>query len=391
MAKLEDTFVFIRNGASIKQGEDDTGYPITRIETISDRVVNREKMGYAGITDIEKYKDYVLQDGDILMSHINSEIHLGKSALYRKQGEEVIIHGMNLLCLRPNYELLDSAFVNYYFNSNAFIYQIPNITKKSVNQASFSVSALKKLNIPTPSLETQRQIAANLDKVTHTIDLCNAILEKLDLLVKSRFVEMFGEPVHNTKNWNTEVLSKHLNVVGGYAFKSDLFQETGIPVLRIGNINAGYFRPVNMVYWEDDSQLDRYKMYAGDLVMSLTGTVGKDDYGNVCILGNDYDVYYLNQRNAKLELLSSLDKYYLSELLKFEEIKKKLTGISRGVRQANISNKDILNLCVPIPPIDLQQQFAAFVEQTDKSKLAVKQVLEKAETLKKALMQEYFG
>ena len=100
MAKLEDTFVFIRNGASIKQGEDDTGYPITRIETISDRVVNREKMGYAGITDIEKYKDYVLQDGDILMSHINSEIHLGKSALYRKQGEEVIIHGMNLLCLR---------------------------------------------------------------------------------------------------------------------------------------------------------------------------------------------------------------------------------------------------------------------------------------------------
>jgi len=188
MAKLEDTFVFIRNGASIKQGEDDTGYPITRIETISDRVVNREKMGYAGITDIEKYKDYVLQDGDILMSHINSEIHLGKSALYRKQGEEVIIHGMNLLCLRPNYELLDSAFVNYYFNSNAFIYQIPNITKKSVNQASFSVSALKKLNIPTPSLETQRQIATNLDKVTHTIDLCNAILEKLDLLVKSRSV-----------------------------------------------------------------------------------------------------------------------------------------------------------------------------------------------------------
>ena len=179
---------------------------------------------------------------------------------------------------------------------------------------------------------------------------------------------MFGEPTFNSKGWKTEVLSKHLNVLGGYAFKSDLFKETGIPVLRIGNINAGYFRLVNMVFWEDDSQLERYKMYTGDLVMSLTGTVGKDDYGNVCILSDEYDVYYLNQRNAKLELFSSLDKYYLSELLKFEEIKKKLTGISRGVRQANISNKDILNLCVPIPPIELQQQFAAFVEQTDKSK-----------------------
>ena len=125
--------------------------------------------------------------------------------------------------------------------------------------------------------------------------------------------------------------------------------------------------------------------------MSLTGTVGKDDYGNVCILGNDYDVYYLNQRNAKLELQDTINKYYLSVLLKFEPVKKKLTGISRGVRQANISNKDILNLSVPIPPIELQNQFADFVKQTDKSKSAIQKSLDKLETLQKALMQKYFG
>ena len=102
--------------------------------------------------------------------------------------------------------------------------------------------------------------------------------------------------------------------------------------------------------------------------MSLTGTVGKDDYGNVCILGDDYGKYYLNQRNAKLEIVEGIDKYYLSQLLKFEQIKKRLTGISRGVRQANISNKDILNLVVPVPPMEIQEQFAAFVEQTEKSK-----------------------
>ena len=62
------------------------------------------------------------------------------------------------------------------------------------------------------------------------------------------------------------------------------------------------------------------------------------------------------------------DKYYLAELLKFPQVKKKLTGISRGVRQANISNKDILNLVVPIPPMEFQQQFADFVAQVDKSK-----------------------
>lgn len=172
--------------------------------------------------------------------------------------------------------------------------------------------------------------------------------------------------------WEESHLSEKLDVLGGYAFKSDEFdEEAGIPVLRIGNINAGFFRPVNMVYWREDENLEKYAMYPGDLVMSLTGTVGKDDYGNVCILGNDYDKYYLNQRNAKLEIKEGLDKLYLSEILKFNTIKKRLTGISRGVRQANIANRDILNLYIPIPPLDLQEQFAAFVAQTDKSKYYV--------------------
>ena len=125
--------------------------------------------------------------------------------------------------------------------------------------------------------------------------------------------------------------------------------------------------------------------------MSLTGTVGKDDYGNVCILDNSYSKYYLNQRNAKLEISADIDKMYLSQILRISAIKKQLTGISRGVRQANISNNDILNLIIPIPPIELQTQFADFVQQVDKSKAAVQQALEKLNLLKSALMQEYFG
>ena len=391
MDKIADAFSLIRNGANIKQGLDDSGYPITRIETISNRTVDRDKMGYAGITDITKYSDYVLQDGDILMSHINSETHLGKVARYEKYEGETIIHGMNLLCLRPNKNLVDSRYAFYYLSSEAFLHKIPRITKKSVNQASFNVAALKELTFPISSMEVQQPVADILDKANELIALRKEQLAKLDELVKARFVEMFGDPERNTLSWKEEELSEHLTVIGGYAFKSEQFSEEGIPVLRIGNINSGFFKPVNLVYWEDDNTLNRYKMYPGDLVMSLTGTVGKDDYGNVCILGNDYDVYYLNQRNAKLELQDTINKYYLSMLLKFEPVKKKLTGISRGVRQANISNKDILNLMVPIPPIELQNQFAAFVEQIDKSKVAVQKALDEAQLLFDSLMQKYFG
>ena len=82
---------------------------------------------------------------------------------------------------------------------------------------------------------------------------------------------------------------------------------------------------------------------------------------------------------------------YSNKLLKFEQIKKRLTGISRGVRQANISNKDILNLVVPVPPIELQDEFSDFVHQVDKSKFAVQKSLEETQTLFDSLMQKYFG
>jgi len=179
---------------------------------------------------------------------------------------------------------------------------------------------------------------------------------------------MFGDPVTNPKGWNTKPLSNHLKVVGGYAFSSGGFKDTGIPVLRIGNINTGIFTANNLVFWEYDMKLERYMLYPGDLVISLTGTVGKDDYANVCILGYEHERYYLNQRNAKLELDSSLNTTYLLNILKIPKIKSGLTGISRGVRQANISNGDILNLVIPIPPLPLQNEFADFVRQADKSK-----------------------
>lgn len=259
--------------------------------------------------------------------------------------------------------------------------RIDNINKKQ----------LLKDSITVPPIDEQHKIAAVLDKVSDLIVKRQQQLDKLDEAVKARFVEIFGEPDENPKHWQEDELSHHLKVIGGYAFKSDGFTDEGIPVLRIGNINSGHFLPVNMVYWPDDLALARYKVFPGDLVMSLTRTVGKDDYGNVCILGADYDEYYLNQRNAKLSIEKSLNKCYFSELLKFPRIKKRLTGISRGIRQANISNKDILTLRVPMPPIELQEQFAAFVEQTEKTKIIISHSLEKLETLKKALMQEYFG
>ena len=185
---------------------------------------------------------------------------------------------------------------------------------------------------------------------------------------------MFGDPITNDKELPVEPLSKHIELLGGFAFKSTGFVKEGIPVLRIGNINAGYFRPDDLPFWKYDKALDRYLLYPGDLAISLTGTVGKDDYGNVCRLGNDYPRYYLNQRNAKLILKDTVLPEFITALLKSRKIKDKIANAGVGVRQANISNKSILELKVPIPNLDKQNQFADFVRQSDKSKFCLVQI-----------------
>lgn len=375
MARLGDVATYI-NGFAFKPSDwSDEGLPIIRIQDLTGNAYQANR--YSG----EYQKKYEVNEGDVLISWSAS---LG---VYVWHGEKAVL----------NQHIFKVVFHKTEVDKSFFVHQVQNILENAASEA--HGATMKHLTKPVfdalpfylPNMEKQREIAAVLDQVSNLIALRKEQLAKLDELVKARFVEMFGDPDTNPMGWNEDVLSVHLEVIGGYAFRSDKFEDKGIPVLRIGNINSGRFLPVNMVYWKDDPVLDRYKMYPGDLVMSLTGTVGKDDYGNVCILGNDYAEYYLNQRNAKLNLKQTLNKHYLSEMLKFSAIKKRLTGISRGVRQANISNKDILSLCVPIPHIELQDRFAAFIEQTDKSKLTIQASLDKLEVMKKALMQEYFG
>ena len=314
---------------------------------------------------IEKKKLPLLPKGTVLLS---SRAPIGKVAI---TGKEMYCNQgfKNLICS----DEICNEYLYWYLKSKK---EYLNSLGRGATFKEISKKIVENIEIKLPEIEQQRKIVNKLKEVDKIIQQRKCQSRLLDGMVQSRFIEVFGNPESNSKGWKECSLSEKLNVLGGYAFKSDQFDENiGIPVLRIGNINAGYFKPVNMVYWKEDSKLAKYTLYPGDLVMSLTGTVGKDDYGNVCILGNDYEMYYLNQRNAKLEIKKDINKYYLSQLLRFKQIKKKLTGISRGVRQANISNKDILNLVIPIPPMELQEQFAAFVQQVNKSKFVIHKFL----------------
>ena len=387
--KLGDVFSLIRNGANIKQGMDDTGYPITRIETISDRTVNREKMGYAGITDVSKYDDYILQDGDILMSHINSEKHLGKTAIYKKQDKEKIIHGMNLLCLRPEKSVILPEYAFYFLSSVAFLRQIPNITKKSVNQASFTVTALKELSFAKCNIDEQKKIIDELDKVTGLIDIRKMQLSKLDELVKARFVELFGQDLHrHSVNNLADICTVFTD--GDWIESKDQSEE-GIRLVQTGNVGNGVFKnkegKMRFVSETTFVELGCKEILPGDILISrLPDPVGRacvvpDGLGKM-ITAVDCSIVRLNG----IIMPQFLVAYTMTEMYQ-TQIEAHVTGSTRK----RISRKNLGDVLIPIPSMELQNEFAAFVEQTDKSKLEVQKSLEKLEFLKKALMQKYFG
>ena len=161
--------------------------PITRIETLSDNRFNRDKVGYADIFSTEGLENHILEDGDILMSHINSLPYLGRSVMYRARPGEVFIHGMNLLRLKADRSVVEPGYAELYFRSPRFKQHVLKIAKKAVNQASFSVSDLKEIEFPLMSLCDQHDVIEKLSSVTAQIEHCQRAIGKLDSLVKSRF------------------------------------------------------------------------------------------------------------------------------------------------------------------------------------------------------------
>ncbi len=364
MAKVGDVFLLIRNGASIKQTEGASGLPITRIETISSRVVDRNKMGYADVVDNGEYDDYILQDGDILMSHINSEKHLGKTAIYENLDSEKIIHGMNLLVLRCD-ERLIPKYAYYFFNSNRFIHQIPNITKKSVNQASFNVSALKQLYIPVPDKEVQKDIISVLDKVDNLCDCYNKQLNDLELLIKSRFLELFGDLKLNDKKWEVKFFKDLTLLITDGEHSTPRRTDNGIYLLSARNV-LNHSLQLNDIDYIDEVEYERISKriqpMIGDVLLSCSGSVGR-----CCAITKDIK-FQMVRSVALLRFKAEINPVFAEYMIVSDYLQEQINSNKTASSQSNLFQGKIKMLKGVIPPLDLQNQFADFVEEVNKSK-----------------------
>ena len=170
VVRLGDYLELIKNGVTKKQNKKGIGLPVTRIETISEGVIDVTKVGYINSLTPKEIEKYSLKIRDILFSHINSEPHLGKSAIYTGN-PPTLIHGMNLLLIRAKKEQLDPFFLNNLFNWYRLRGIFIGIASRAVNQSSINQGKMKNLLIPLPPLEEQKQIAHILSVVDEKIEV----------------------------------------------------------------------------------------------------------------------------------------------------------------------------------------------------------------------------
>ena len=239
--------------------------------------------------------------------------------------------------------------------------------------------------IPLPPLSTQRRIAAVLDKVSALIAKRRQQLDKLDELVKSRFMEMFGDPQSNPHGYQYAKLSDIATYFNGLTYKPENVAEEGTIVLRSSNIQNSQLDFADTVR-VDCAIKKRLMVQENDILMCSRNGSAKL-VGKVALIQGIQEPMSFG---AFMMIIRSQYFGYLMTYFQMDAFRQQIkTGATTTINQ--ITGRMLDDVTIPLPPMALVEQFAAFVAQTDKAKLAIQKGLEKLETLKKALMQEDFG
>ena len=397
MAKLgEICTIYSGTGFPVKYQGNTTGqYPFYKVGDIAKNVTH-------GFSELKICENYI--DDDVCRA-IKGTVIPEKTVVFAKIGEAVKLNRRakttvpclidnNAMGIKPNEDVLGLEYF-YHFMCGLKLEEYAEAT----TVPSVKKTVIERIDIPLPPLEIQRQIAANLDKVTHTIDLCNAILEKLDLLVKSRFVEMFGEPIDNPMGWKVKTLKELSTLItNGNTPKggSENYVDEGIIFLRSQNVWRNRIDLSDVAYIDEETHQKMKKSIVNhkDILITKTGRINTENssLGRAALYLGENGSANINGHVYLVRLNNSVVPEYVVTILTGEAYRKYIRKVCvGGIDKRQINLDQVEDFPIIMPPKEKQQQFADFSNQIDKSKLAVKQVLEKAETLKKALMQEYFG
>lgn len=376
--RLGDVATYINGYAFKPEDWSDSGLPIIRIQDLTGNSYKTNR--FSGKYD----KKFEVNDGDILISWSAS------IGVYVWRGEKAVLN-------QHIFKVKFDKQVNIC--KKFFIYQVENILKKAILET--HGATMKHLTKPVfdslpfylPDIKKQNEISAILDKISEIISLRQRQLKKLGELVKSRFIEMFGDPITNSYNLPIVPLGELSELITkgaspswqGFSYTDDRTQTLFI---TSENVREGYIDLSFPKYIEDgfNDKQKRSVIHKGDFLINIVGaSIGRAAQFNFDCKAN------MNQAAALVRINDKRIKdNYLLIYLNSEKAQRMYDLMKSDTGRANLSLKDISDLSILLPPIAQQEKFEKFFMQTDKSKLEIQKSLDKLEILKKSLMQQYF-
>ena len=349
--------------------EDEMYIPLVRIRDV--------KRGYSETFYNGDYpEEFIIHSGDLLVG-MDGEFNIA-----RWQSRDALLN--QRVCKMTAKEGTNEEYLRFALSKA--LKTIENRTA-FVTVKHLSAKELNKLEIDVPQLVEQKKVADTLAKIEAVISMRQEELKTLDELIKARFVEMFGDPETNPKGWKKEALKDHAIVIVGYPFPSEGYTAEGIDIVGGYNLMQGYIQWDESKHWPNADGYDQYLLQANDIVMAMDRPWVNGGFKIARVDANHLPALLI-QRTACIRGVD-IEQEFLHSLLDTQRFAEHCN--ITGSLVPHISNKDINNFQVIVPPIEEQKRYTSFVAQVDRSKAAVQKSLDETQMLFDSLMQEYFG
>ncbi len=377
--RLGEIATYVNGFAFKPQDRGNEGLPIIRIQDLTG---SAHDIGYYN----GKYPSNIeINRGDILISWSAS------IGVYLWTGEKALL----------NQHIFKVIFDKIDIDKNFFIYAVKHVLKEMEGKTHGATMKhiIKKdfenIMIPFPDKDRQAEISRILNLIADNITKKKKMLRQLDILIKARFVEMFGDPIYNNFGWKQVLLREVTSKIGSGATPrggKESYHIEGITLIRSMNVHDGRFEYKDIAHITDEqaAQLDNVIVEEGDVLINITGA----SVARSCIVPSNVLPARVNQHVAIIRCIHGwLNSTFVNNMFLNDSFKRRLLDIgdSGGATRQAITKQQLENLAVILPPMELQQQFASFVIQVDKSKSAIQKSLEKTQLLFDSLMQECFG
>jgi type I restriction enzyme M protein len=372
---LEELLHFMRNGSNVEQVDERKKYRVSRIQSIAEGVFDLEKTKW---TDEEVSADRFLQPGDILLSHINSMAHLAKTAIFTC-ADVPVIHGINLLCLRPRTDIVLPEYLIRALKHPAFIEEAKRFAKPAVNQASVASGDLKQIEIPLPPLEEQRRIVAEIEGYQKVLDGARQILAG------------YRVDIEPAPDWPIVPLGDVLTYVGsGVTPKGgkSTYLTSGVLFIRSQNVLWGScdFSDAAYISPETHAEMRRTAVKQGDVFLNITGaSIGRS------ALYTETREANVNQHVAILRPNDQLLPAFLTRCLISSFMQRNITTAQTGASREALNYQQIKELAIPLPPLPEQRRIVSDLDAEAAQMEAVRGLLPRFEAKIRRVLDRAWG